>query len=76
MITDHWYRADTPAGPCRLPRCGRPQSEHSESVGEWRSPRHWFVPSLKALTRCTWCQRPFGHSTHKGTRAHRSLWNR
>lgn len=74
LIRGHWYRADTTDHPCRYPACGRPQAEHVESVGEWTDPRHWYRPYALRPSRCGRCGRPFAHSTHRGSRAHRRLW--
>jgi hypothetical protein len=76
LITDHWYRAETTAGPCLFNGCGRPQAEHRDTVAEWLEPRHWFRPTRGALTRCARCARPFGHSTHHGTARNLRLWHR
>lgn len=75
LIRDHWYRADTSDQPCLRAGCGRPQAEHVESCGEWMDPRHWFVPALRHPSRCVRCARPFGHSTHRASRANRRLWS-
>ncbi|RMB83668.1 hypothetical protein [Streptomyces shenzhenensis] len=75
MIRDHWFRADHTGAPCLYSGCGRPQAEHVESVGEWMAPRHWFRPVLRRPSRCAQCGRPFGHSTHHGSRKNRRLWH-
>jgi hypothetical protein len=74
VVRGHWFRAASAAEPCRYSDCGRPQSEHVESVGEWMDPRHWFRPSLRRPSHCARCGRPFGHSTHHGSRKNRRPW--
>lgn len=76
MIKGHWFRVaggrmETPDDPCchltEMVRCGRPQREHVQSVGEWMDPVHWFSPKLNR--RCRACGRHWRHSTHRFTPA-------
>lgn len=75
MICGHWFRADYADGPCLFAGCGRPQSAHVESCGEWMNPRHWFRPTLRNLARCARCDRHPAHSTHHGSRKNRRMWH-
>lgn len=92
LIHDHWYRLTADQGrtpnaagtawsdPCGYTgdgeRCGRPQLDHVESVGEWMDPIHWFLPRrpwppLAAV--CRTCGRNWRHSTHRYTPKWRQL---
>lgn len=65
MIRDHWFRATYAHQPCTYRACGQPQSEHVQSVGEWREPRCVFRPNMRRPSFCALCKRHHAHTTHR-----------
>lgn len=63
LINGHLFHAENPGGSCTQPGCGKTQSEHVESVGEWMGVEHWFLPSVRP-SRCILCGKNWRHSTH------------
>lgn len=69
LVTQHWFRTSEDVlrswdDPCVYPGCGRPQTEHVESVGEWMEPNHLFTPAVFGIVSCARCGRNWRHSTH------------